>query len=147
MNKVDKFKDSLLYEIQKEFWNERGRGARYRLTRIGISFLEDIIKKENKKTEFIKKWLVKNDFCKKIEYVEKDISIDVNVEGCCLRNIRDNFISSGMEILACPLANIFMYLEELKTNFSPELLPIKNDESTCKITLAKALISKNIEEV
>ena len=40
-------KDTLYFESIREFWNERGRGARYRLTTIGVSFFQEKIKLGN----------------------------------------------------------------------------------------------------
>jgi len=44
MSILSDFKDSLIFEIQKEFWNERGKGARYRLTMVGAAFMEKLLK-------------------------------------------------------------------------------------------------------
>jgi len=133
-------KDTLFFESVREFWNERGRGARYRLTTIGVSFFIERINLGKLKEENInnfKKYLLDNNYCKSVEYSEDEFSFTVLIRDCCLQNIRKKYEEKNMEILSCPIANMLMHLFELETGLSPELLPIVTDEGECKLTMAK----------
>ncbi|WP_422445109.1 hypothetical protein [Thermoanaerobacterium sp. DL9XJH110] len=142
MEEISKFKDELIFEVQKEFWNERGKGARYRLTRIGVPFFEEKLGKDQlKDKESIKKWLVENGFCEEIDFKEEDVSLNISVKNCCLKNIRDYFAGANMKPLGCPVANIFMYCLELNSGLAPELLPIESEGDSCKLSLAKMATS------
>lgn len=140
MTRDNNFKDTLFFESVKEFWNERGRGARYRLTTVGISFFKEKVTLSKSKAENIeefKKYLIDNNYCQSINYTEDNFSFTVEVEGCCLRNIREKYENNGMEILCCPIANMFMYIMELETRMSPELIPVQVENNVCKLTIAK----------
>lgn len=137
MSLLEKFMENLVFEVQKEFWNERGRGARYRLTRVGVSFAKDKLGEGIKDRERIKAWLKESGFCGDIDFEEDNYTLKMKIKGCCLKNIRDAFFNSKINPLSCPIANIFMYSMELNTGFAPELLPIEVENGDCKITLAK----------
>jgi len=134
------FMDTLFFESVKEFWNERGRGARYRLTTVGVAFFKEKInlnKSQKENIEEFKKYLVDNNYCKSMKLSEDDFSITAEVEDCCLKNIREKYPKNNMEILCCPLANMMMYIMELETKMPPELIPIKVEDDNCKLTIAK----------
>lgn len=134
------FMDTLFFESVKEFWNERGRGARYRLTTVGVAFFKEQLNLNKSKRENIeefKKYLLDNNYCKSIKFNEDDFSITAKVEDCCLKNIREKYQKNNMEILCCPLANMIMHIMELETKMSPELIPIEVEDDTCKLTIAK----------
>src|SRR5690554_1926826 len=89
-NKLDKFKDTLIYESQKEFYDERGKGARYRMTTVGVSFFQEEIK-DLKDLPGLVAWLQDNKFAEKIDMTEDNLSVELKVKGCCLRSITDGF--------------------------------------------------------
>lgn len=141
MDELNKFKDELIFEVQKEFWNERGKGARYRLTRAGVQFFEEKLGKDMANKDNVKKYLVENNFCEEICFKEDDISLGISVKNCCLKNIRNYFDREGMQPLGCPIANVFMHSLEMNSGLSPELLPIEKENEYCKLTLAKMATS------
>lgn len=133
-------KDTLYFESVREFWNERGRGARYRLTTIGVSFFEEKInlgKSKEENLENFKKYLLENNYCQSIEFSEDEFSFTFQIQDCCLRNIRNKYEEKGMEILSCPIANMFMHIFESETGLSPELLPVEAHDGKCKLMMAK----------
>lgn len=137
MSLFEKFMENLVFEVQKEFWNERGKGARYRLTRVGVAFAKDRLGEGIKDRETIKKWLKESGFCGEVEFEEDNYTLKMKIKGCCLKNVRDAFLSSKINPLSCPIANIFMYSMELNSGLAPELLPVEVEDGDCKITLAK----------
>jgi len=147
MNEINEFKDFLLFEVQKAFYDERGKGARYRLTLAGVSFLKDKLKDKADNPDEIKKWLVDNGYAKNIEISEDQISFNIQVTDCCLKNIRQYFVNEEMQPLGCPIANMFMYALEKRNGLSPELLPIKLEDKYCGLTLAKMATSDVVEGI
>lgn len=145
MSHINNFKDLLLFEIQKAFYDERGRGARYRLTTAGVSYLAEHLKEKAGDINEVKAWLKENGFVKNIEFEEEMVSLKIIVDSCCLISIRDYFDSAGMQPLGCPIANVFMNVLELKSGLSPELLPIKFNGGVCELTLAKMATSDVVE--
>lgn len=145
MSQVNNFKDLLLFEVQKAFYDERGKGARYRLTLAGVSYLEEQLKEKTGDVNEIKKWLVENGFGKGLEFTDQEISFNAKVTGCCMRGICDCFKNKSMQPLSCPIANIFMNAIDKNTGLSPELLPLKLEGGCCEFTLAKIATSDVVE--
>lgn len=145
MSLLEKFMENLVFEVQKEFWNERGKGARYRLTRVGVSFAKDRLGDGIKDREEIKSWLKESGFCSEIDFEEDNYTLKMKIRGCCLKSIRDAFFNSKINPLSCPIANMFMYSMELNTGLAPELLPIEVENGDCKITLAKMSTSEVVK--
>lgn len=145
MSQVNNFKDLLLFEVQKAFYDERGKGARYRLTLAGVSYLQEQLKEKAADLNEIKKWLTDNDFVKDVQIVDNEISFSARVSNCCLGNICAYFKKEGMQPLGCPIANMFMHAIDEKTGLSPELLPIKLESECCGLTLAKIATSDVVE--
>lgn len=141
MSEVNKFKDLLIYEVQKAFYDERGKGAKYRLTLTGVPYLEEQLKDKSADKEVVRDWLIENQFAKDIEIEEDTFSFSANISNCCLSNIKDYFENKGMQPLSCPIANMFMYAIEKENGLSPELLPIKFDNDCCNLTMAKIATS------
>lgn len=145
MSQIENFKDLLLFEIQKVFYDERGRGARYRLTTAGVAYLQEQLKDKAGDIGAVKSWLTGNGFAEAVRLDEDAISLKITVADCCLKNIRDHFTSAGMQPLGCPIANVFMNALELDSGLSPELLPIKFEGGACELTMAKMATSDVVE--
>ncbi len=137
MHEITVLLKKLVFDVQKEFYDERGRGARYRLTRVGVPFFEEMMGKDLPNMEHIKEWLIKNKFCGDITVNEDEFSVEILVNNCCLLDIRSEWEKHKVPPLACPIANAFMYSIELDGGMAPELLPIEGQENSCKLTLAK----------
>jgi hypothetical protein len=144
MSKIDEFKDNLIYESQKAFYDERGRGARYRMTTVGVSFLKKEIG-DCKDLGGVVKWLQDNGYVQSVEMSEDNLSVTLRVKGCCLKNVTEGFRSRGKEPLSCPVANIIMHSMELNGSMPPEITPIEFEGGTCKVRMAKIYTSDIVE--
>lgn len=145
MSNLDRFKDTVIFEAQKEFYDERGRGARYRMTTVGVSFFKKAIE-DLKDLNSVVSWLKDNGFAENIEMTEDNVSVTLRVKGCCLMNVREEFRNKGIEPLSCPIANVIMHSMELNGSMPPEILPIEFEGDTCKIRMAKIFTSDVVEE-
>jgi len=142
MSVLSEYKDNLIYEIQREFWNERGKGARYRLTLIGTDFIAKQLKDPTNFDE-IKDLLVKEGFCKSVEVTDTEYTVDLKIKDCEFLHVRDTFMDKTdvngdpQQPLSCPLANIFMRAVEITSGLGPELLPIVRNGNECIVGLGK----------
>jgi hypothetical protein len=155
MSALSDFKDSLIFEIQKEFWNERGKGARYRLTLIGTEFLAKRLKDPadmNEITAFFKK----EGFCSDVEVSEDEFQVNLKVKDCEFIQVRDAFMDKqatfvnvmiDQQPLSCPIANAYMRAIEIKTGLGPELLPIERNGKECIIGMGKMGTADVLDEV
>lgn len=140
MSLMDKFKDTLIYESQKEFYDERGRGARYRMTTVGVSFFKEVVE-DLKDMAGLVKWLQDNGFAQELSMEEDNVSVTLKVKGCALRSITEGFTKRGKQPLSCPIANVVMYSMELNGSMPPEITPIEFEGDVCRIRMAKIYTS------
>ena len=145
MTVLSDFKDSLIFEIQKEFWNERSKGARYRLTLIGTEFIKQHVKDPTDKAEIVA-FFKKEGFCSDIEITEDEFTINLKVKDCAFIQVRDSFmdrqatfvnVKIDQQPLSCPIANALMRAEELVSGLGPELLPIERNGNECIVGMGK----------
>lgn len=140
MNRMEEFKDTLIYEAQKEFYDERGRGARYRMTTVGVSFFKKEI--ENlKDLPGVIAWLQEEGFADHIAMDEDNVSVSLRVRGCCLQSVTREFRTRGRQPLSCPIANIIMHSMELNGSMPPEIIPIEFEDDVCVVKMAKIFTS------
>ena len=45
------YANSLMYELEKAFWDERGKGARFRMTKVGYQYFDEKVRPLLKSTE------------------------------------------------------------------------------------------------
>ncbi|HHZ01613.1 MAG TPA: hypothetical protein GX396_01560 [Tissierellia bacterium] len=145
MSDLNNFKDQLLYEIQKAFYDERGKGARYRLTLAGVPYIKSQLGEKANDIDELKKWLVEKKFLEDIEIWQDEIEFRAKMKKCCLYNICNSFIDRGTQPLSCPIANMFMSAIESELGLSPELLPVELDGGNCGIRCAKIADSAVVE--
>ena len=136
MSVLSDFKDSLIFELQKEFWNERGKGARYRLTMIGAAHLGKLLKDPSDMNEIIALYK-KEGFCSGVEITEDEFAVTMKVKDCVFKEVRDGFMNKGEQPLSCPLANTIMRAIEMKSGLGPELLPIEANGGECVVGMGK----------
>ena len=137
MSLLNDYKDSLIFEIQKEFWNERGKGARHRLSLVGVDILRKILKDPSDINE-IMELFKKEGLCAEITMTDNEFSVVLNIKDCTFLKVRDSFMDKNQQPLSCPLGNAIMNAMDLKSGMAPELLPIvREGANCCKVELAK----------
>jgi len=135
------YANSLIYELQKAFWDERGLGARFRTTNIGHQYYSDNIKPLLDTPEV-------DEILKKIQGVlqgegnVEDISYDreerllrVAVKGCIHRPVEERMLAKDIEPFTCIPANLIALAIEEKLDLPVELAQIKIEEGVCKLLL------------
>jgi len=145
------YANSLIYELQKAFWDERGKGARFRTTKVGHQYYTDKIKPLLDTPEV-------DEILKKIQLVlqgegnVEDISYDrderllrVSVKGCIHRPVEDRILEKEIEPFTCIPANLIALAIEEKLDLPVELAQIKIEEGICKLLLV--LFEKRFELV
>jgi hypothetical protein len=141
MSLLTDFKDTLIFELQKEFWNERGKGARYRLTMTGVECMKKVLKDPTDVGEIVEVFK-KEGFCSDLEISEDEFQVKMRIKNCTFLDVRNGFMDKGQQPLSCPLANSIMYAMEVKSGMAPELLPIEKDGNDCIVGLGKMASSE-----
>lgn len=135
------YANSLMYDLEKSFWDERGKGARFRTTTVGNEYFVEkclqLIKssKLDDVIDTISGVLTSSNIAGKISFEKEDRLLRVEVEGCIHRPVEDRMIELGVEPFTCVPANILALGIEEKLDRPVELAEIKIEDGVCKLLL------------
>ena len=135
------YANGLIYELEKAFWDERGRGARFRVTTVGRKFYRDQVRPLLQSTELehilktIQDVLQTKGIAGQVSYDLDGRLLRVSVEGCIHQQVEDRMISHGIEPFTCVPANLIVLAVEEKLDRPVELAEIKKDDRGCHLLL------------
>jgi len=133
--------NDLMYELEKAFWDERGKGARFRMTTIGQQYFNDKVLPLLKSNEIeqilntIGDVLKSEGIVAKLSYSSEDRLLRVQVEGCIHRQVEERMIAKEIEPFTCVPANLIALAIEEKLDIPVELAEIKVLEGNCQLLL------------
>lgn len=133
--------NDLMFELEKAFWDERGKGARFRMTTVGREFYQDNIRPVIEKPEIdhivavVEAALKEAGIASKVDYSNEDRLLRVSVKGCIHRRVEDKMIARGVEPFTCIPANLVVMAIEEKLNRPVELAEVKLEDGACQILL------------
>lgn len=132
------YANDMIFELEKAFWDERGKGARFRLTTLGRGFFRAKCLPRIQSTEI-------SDMVKVIEEVLKEngiiqamsVEVDgrllrVRIEGCTHRPVEDRMIAHETQPFACLPANMIVLAVDEVLNRPAELAEIKLTDGACE---------------
>jgi hypothetical protein len=135
------YANSLIYDLAKAFWDERGRGARFRVTTVGREYLKAKCLPLIQSSELdpilhtIEDILQQEGIAGKVAYSREDRLLRVRVEGCVHRQVEDKMAERGIEPFTCVPANLIVLAIEEKLDRPVELAEIKLEDGTCQLLL------------
>jgi hypothetical protein len=133
--------NSLMYELEKAFWDERGRGARFRMTTVGREFYQDKVVPLLQSSELnhilktVQDVLQNEGIVGSVSYDQDDRLLRVRVEGCLHRQVEEKMAARGIEPWTCVPANMIVLAIEEKLARPVEIAEIKVVEGTCQLLL------------
>jgi hypothetical protein len=133
--------NSLMFELEKAFWDERGRGARFRMTTVGREFFKEKVVPLLDSAELepilktIQDVLQNEGIVGKVSYDVEGRLLRVRVEGCLHRQVEDRMTAHGIEPFTCVAANLLALAIEEKLDKPVELAEIKIVEGACELLL------------
>jgi hypothetical protein len=131
---------SIYYDILKAFWDERGRGSRYRTVEVGVPFCKTSLDVgESTWADALRQCssaLASQGFVEQVR-VERDNNIvRLRIKGCVHegedRRVKD---TPGMEIFCCPMGNVLMSAMDGVLGVRSELAESSIGEDGCEIIL------------
>jgi hypothetical protein len=135
------YANSLMYELEKAFWDERGRGARFRTTTVGRGFFKDKCRPLLNSTDLdhilktIQDVLMNEGIATELSYNNEERMLRVQVKGCVHRPVEERMIAHGVEPFTClPVNLVVLAIEELWDR-PVELAEIKLEEGACQLLL------------
>jgi hypothetical protein len=135
------YTNALMYELEKAFWDERGKGARFRMMNVGQQYYADKIKpllQNADVEEIIRKVdevLKGEGVAAEVSYSKEDRLLRVSVKGCIHRQVEERMIAREIEPFTCVPANLIVMALEEKLDVPVELAEIKVVEGSCQFLL------------
>jgi len=135
------YANGLVFELEKAFWDERGKGARFRVTTVGREFFRAECLPRLQSTEI-------DDMLRAVESALKDKGIvsqvsatrdgrllRVQIEGCAHRAVEDRLVAQETKPFTCVPANLIVLAIEEKLDRPAELAEIKLEDGACHVLI------------
>jgi len=135
------YANNLMFEMEKAFWDERGKGARFRMTTIGRGYYQEKVQpllKSNKIDDILQKIqgvLESEGIAANVSYSTEERLLKVSVKGCIHRPVEEMMLAKGVEPFTCIPANLIVLAIEEKLDIPVELAEIKLEEGACQLLL------------
>ena len=136
-----KYANSIMYDLQKAFWDERGKGARFRMTMVGREYFKDKGLSQVKGSsaaqivDAIGKILKDEGIVASITQEQDDRLVRVRVQGCLHHDIEQRLVAKGVEPFTCVPANLVVMAIEEAMDRPVELAEIKVGDGSCELLL------------
>jgi hypothetical protein len=135
------YANSIIYDLQKAFWDERGRGARFRVTTVGRDYFLDRclprIKSQDVETivETVEQILEEEGIVAGISHEVDDRLLRLKVQGCLHQSVEQRMVAKGIEPFTCVPANLVVLAIEEILDRPVELAEIKVEDGACDLML------------
>jgi len=133
--------NSIVYDLQKAFWDERGRGARFRVTTVGREyFLDKCLPKITTPdvetiVRTIEQILEEEGVVADISHEVDDRLLRLKVQGCLHERVEQRMVAKGIEPFTCIPANLVVLAIEELLDRPVELAEIKIEDGACHLLL------------
>lgn len=135
------YANSLIYDLEKAFWDERGKGARFRTTQVGQAYFTDrflpLIESSDLDhiLQVIEEVLQEEGIAASVSHDREDQLLRVRVEGCIHRQVEERMLAHGVEPFTCVPANLIVLAIEEKLDRPVELAEVSLEEGACQLLL------------
>lgn len=135
------YANNVIYDLQKAFWDERGRGARFRTTTVGREYFQEKCRSLIQSADLdhilqtINEVITGENIAQEAAYSIEDRLLRIRVEGCIHLQVEEKLLAHGVEPFTCVPANLFAQAIEEKLNQPVELAEVKVEDGACNILL------------
>ncbi len=135
------YSNDLMFELEKAFYDERGKGARFRTTTVGRQyFAEKVLPLINSDDidhilQTIGGVLKNEGIAADLSYNKEDRLLRVQVKNCIHQPVEKRLIEMGIEPFTCVPANLVVLAIEEKLDIPVELAEIKVMDDVCQLLL------------
>lgn len=137
------YTNGVMYELEKAFWDERGRGARFRTTTVGRQYFRErclpLLQSTNMDEILaaVEDLLRRDGIAEDVSRTSEDRLLRVRVQGCVHRSVEDKMISQGIEPFTCIPANVIALALEERLDRPVELAEIKLEPGVCQLLMVQ----------
>ena len=134
--------NSIVYDLEKAFWDERGKGARFRVTTVGRDyFLSQCLPRIQSREvesiiETVEQVMREEGIVAGISHEIDGKLLRLNVQGCLHGPVEQRLVAKGVEPFTCIPANLVVLAIEETLDRPVELAEIKIDGGACRMLLA-----------
>lgn len=135
------YANSLIFDLEKAFWDERGKGARFRTTIVGRDFFTHKVLPLLQSPELdhilqvIEDVLQSEGIAGHVSYEQDERMLRVKVESCIHRHVEDKMLALDVEPFTCVPANLIVLAIEEKLDRPVELAEVKLEDGVCHLLL------------
>lgn len=136
------YMNSIVYDLQKAFWDERGKGARFRVTTVGRDYFLDkcLPRIESREVEpiieTVEQVMREEGIVAGISHEIDGQLLRLKVEGCLHEDVEERLVAKGVEPFTCVPANLVVLAIEETLDRPVELAEIKVEDGVCHMLLA-----------
>lgn len=141
----------IVKDLEQSFWDERGLGARYRTTLVGVNYFQrkygaDLLDKSwNKTLQNVLDALMKEGIIEKADFQGRGHVLHLQLQGCLHQSIERELAERDIPPFSCPCANIAMYYLDLLIGSNSELVSVKLNYNQCAVVIG--IVGSALEEV
>jgi hypothetical protein len=134
--------NSIVYDLEKAFWDERGMGARFRVTTVGRDYFLDKclprieIREVEPIVEVIEQVLQEEGIVAGMSHEMDGKLLSLTVQGCLHEKVEQGLMAKGVEPFTCIPANLVVLAIEEMLDRPVELAEIKIEDGACHLLLA-----------
>jgi hypothetical protein len=135
------YANNLIFDLEKAFWDERGRGARFRMSLVGRDLYESqcksrIIEKELEHIlQTVQEVLTEHGIVAEVEYHKEDQTLRIILQSCLHLPVEEKMATFGIEPFTCIPANLFAMAIEDQLDQQVEIAEIKSENGQCQLLL------------
>lgn len=135
------YANSLIFELEKAFWDERGKGARFRLTTVGRQYFCDHCLPRLQSGDVghvvsvVEQALQEDGLAEAITCAEEGRLLRIKVRGCVHRPVEERMQGAGVRPFTCLVANLLALSLEEKLDRPVELAEVKLEDDACGMLL------------
>lgn len=135
------YANDLIYDLEKAFWDERGRGARFRATMVGRDYFMDKCLPRIKTLDVetiigtIEQILEEEGIVASIAHELDGRLLRLEVQGCLHESVEQRLVAKGVEPFTCIPANLVVLAIEETLDRPVELAEIKVEDGVCHLLL------------
>ena len=135
------YANDLMYDLEKAFWDERGRGARFRVTTVGRDYFMDKCLPRIKTLDVetiigtIEQILEEEGIVATISHEVDGRLLRLKVQGCLHESVEQRLVAKGVEPFTCIPANLVVLAIEETLDRPVELAEIKIEDGVCHLLL------------
>jgi hypothetical protein len=133
--------NSIVYDLEKAFWDERGKGARFRVTTVGRDYFLDkcLPRIETRELEpivqVIEQVLREEGIVAGVSHELDGRLLRLKVQGCLHEAVEQRLVAKGVEPFTCIPANLIALAIEEVLDRPVELAEIQIEDGACHLLL------------